>query len=275
MDLHTAAAVAAGVPRHKIVDAPLLATIDTMETIVSNAVGDDAAVIVDISSFPKRWFFVIARLLKESALIKDLIFTYSLGTKYADVLSSNPEIVRTIPTFTSIDRRTTCDVAFVGIGYHSHSVLDLFDIERPKSVTMLFPFPPGPPGIAKNWRFVERLELSIRSDNETNESMELAGIGCVHLGALDVPQNFNALKRVTDDGVRTSLVAPYGPKPVSLAMCLFALAAEKAGKPEVPAYYSQPTRYALDYTTGILASGGGPTVYGYPTRLNARDLYEL
>ena len=212
---------------------------------------------------------------RENRLLTDVVFTYALGTKYADVLSSNPEIIRTIPTFTSIDRRTMCDVAFVGIGYHSHSVLDLFDIERPKSVTMLFPFPPGPPGIARNWKFVERLEMSIRSDNEFNESMELAGITQLHLGALDLPQNFNALKRVTDDGLRTSLVAPYGPKPISLAMCLFALAAESAGKPEVPAYYSQPTRYALDYTTGVHIGGSGPMVYGYPTRLNARGLYEL
>ena len=140
---------------------------------------------------------------------------------------------------------------------------------------MMFPFPPGPPGIARNWKFVERLELSIRSDNDTRESMELAGIEHLHLGALDLPQNFSALKRITDDGARTSLVAPYGPKPVSLAMCLFALAAETANKPEVPAYYSQPTRYALDYTTGVRASGGAPIVYGYPTRLNSRELYTL
>ncbi len=100
-------------------------------------------------------------------------------------------------------------------------------------------------------------------------------MACLHLGALDLPQNFNALKRVTDNGSRTSLVAPYGPKPVSLAMCLFALAAESAGKPEVPAYYAQPTRYALDYTTGIHANTQGPIVYGYPTRLNTRELYQL
>jgi hypothetical protein len=231
--------------------------------------------IIDITSLPKRWFFVIARLAKENHNLKDLIFTYSLGTKYADVLSSNPEIIRTIPTFTSIERRNTCDVAFIGIGYHSHSVLDLFDIERPKSVTMLFPFPPGPPGITRNWKFVERLELSIRADDDVVQSSEFSGMGHVHLGALDLPQNFDALKRITNNGALTSLVAPYGPKPVSLAMCLFALAAESARKPEVPAYYSQPTRYALDYTTGIHTSGGDPIVYGYPTRLNGRELYKL
>lgn len=275
LDIHKTAAIDAGVPAKKIIDAPLLATIDTIEAIVTAAMDGYEAAIVDISSFPKRWFFIIARMINQNALLKDVVFTYSPGNKYADVLSSNADIVRTIPTFSSLDKRTMCDVAFVGIGYHSYSVLDLFDIERPKSVTMLFPFPPGPPGISRNWKFVDRLERSIRSDNETNETMELAGISQLRLAALDLPQNFNALRRVTDDGTRTSLVAPYGPKPVSLAMCLFALAVESAGKPEVPAYYSQPTRYALDYTTGVYTIGDQPAVYGYPTRLNARDLYKL
>jgi hypothetical protein len=276
LDIQTTAAGAIGVPTARIVDAPLLATIDTIEAFVENAISGHEAAIVDISCFPKRWFFVIARLMKESALLSDVIFTYSLGTKYANVLSFNPEIVRTIPTFTSIDRRASCDVALVGIGYHSHSVIDLFDIERPRTITMLFPFPPGPPGISRNWNFVERLERSIRADNEAvGAGGILAGIGHLHVGALDLPQNFYALKRITDHGARTSLVAPYGPKPVSLAMCLFALAAETANKPEVPAYYSQPTRYALDYTTGVYASGGNPIVYGYPTRLNSRELYHL
>jgi hypothetical protein len=276
LSTQTEAAVRTGIPLGHIVDAQLLATIDSIESIVTKAVNGKTAAIVDITSFPKRWFFVIARLLKESLVLEDVIYTYSLGTKYATILSSNPEIVRTIPTFTSIDRRSSCDVAMVGIGYHSQSVLNLFDIERPKSVTMLFPFPPGPPGIARNWRFVERLELSIRSDISAGESIDLNGVGHLHLGALDLPQSFNAMRQITDEGTRTSLVAPYGPKPVSLAMCLFALAAESAGRPEVPAYYSQPTRYALDYTTGVLVGeGGSPTIYAYPTKLSARDLYVL
>lgn len=275
LNAQTAAAEAIGVPRQRIVDAPLFATIDKIEEIVTYALANREGVIVDISSFPKRWFFVIARLLKENTDLADVIFTYALGARYAHVLSFNPEIIRTIPTFTSIDRRATCDVALVGIGYHSHSVIDLFDVERPKSVAMLFPFPPGPPGITRNWKFVERLELSIRSDSDADDRIDSSGIGQLHLGALDLPQNFFALRRITNDGELTSLVAPYGPKPVSLAMCLFALAAEKANKPEVPAYYSQPTRYALDYTTGMLATGGSPVVYGYPTRLDARELYTL
>lgn len=49
--------------------------------------------------------------------------------------------------------------------------------------------------------------------------------------------------------------------------------ADKRKNPDV--YYSQPTRYAFDYTTDVHAIGDDPIVYGYPTRLNARNLYEL
>lgn len=258
-----------------IVDTSLLATIDTIEDIVNNCCDGFDSLIIDISSLPKRWFFVITRLVRENNNLSNIIFTYALGGKYADVLSSNPEIIRTIPTFTSMERRSVCDVAFVGIGFHSQSVLNLFDVERPRSVSMLFPFPPGPPGISKNWRFVEKLELSIRAEEANALDADSAGVRHLHVGALDVPQNFNALKKLTADGTKTSLVAPYGPKPVSLAMCLFSLAAEAAGKAEVPAYYSQPTRYSLDYTTGTANNDGNSVIFAYPIRLNSRDYYTL
>jgi len=275
LDRQTVLAKAAGVPEDRVFDAGLLATIDQIEKILETATEGVKSVIVDITSLPKRWFFVIARLLKETD-IDNIVFTYSLGDKYADVLSSNPEIVRALPTFTSMDRRSICDVAFVGIGYHGQSVLNLFDFERPKSVAMLFPFPPGPPGISRNWKFVQKLERAIKPQTVPDgEVSRGTGISHVHLAALDLPQNFAALRKLTADGAKTSLIAPYGPKPVSLAMCLFALAAQKAGKPEVPAYYSQPTRYSLDYTVGTKKSGGASTVYGYPLRLRGRDLYNV
>ncbi|WP_210311994.1 hypothetical protein [Afipia massiliensis] len=275
LDAQKEIAIAKNIPSTRIVDADLLATVDTIERILTEAIGSSSAVIIDITSFPKRWFFVIARLAKANDTLADIIYTYSLGDRYARSLSSNPEIVRTIPTFTSLDRRSVCDVALVGIGYHSQSVLNLFDIERPKSVTMLFPFPPGPPGISRNWKSVERLEMSIRTDSDAL-TLDNSGVTHLHLGALDLPQNFDAIRQVTDQGHRTSLVAPYGPKPVSLAMCLFALAAETAGRPDVPAYYSQPTRYALDYTTGISTKGdGAPSVFGYPVRLRSKELYVI
>src|SRR5579871_3801764 len=66
LDAQLARAVTAGLGRQQILDAPLLATIDAIERITVDALDGCASVIVDISCFPKRWFFVIARLLKEN-----------------------------------------------------------------------------------------------------------------------------------------------------------------------------------------------------------------
>ena len=97
----------------------------------------------------------------------------------------------------------------------------------------------------------------------------------VHINMYDCPQVFDALCNMTNDGLETAALAPYGPKTVSLAMCLFALAVEAAGRPGVPVYYMQPLRYALDYTTGIRMRGKSPDITGYCLRLGGRDLYTI
>jgi hypothetical protein len=264
--------LAMGVGRDQITDAPLLAPIDELVDILEGVRSSSDSLIIDISSFPKRWFFSLLRLALVDFDFSNVMAYYAGAAEYAPVLSFNPEVIKTLPGFTSMRRRGSCDVALVSVGYHSHSVLDLFDVERPRSLRILFPFPPGPQGIARNWRFVERLERAIKVDGDQGEVRLPSEI---RVGALDLPQNFLALRKATDDGTKTSLVAPFGPKPVSMAMCLFALAAEVAGRPEVPAYYSQPMRYAADYTRGVELSPEGPNLVAYPIKVEGRNLYVM
>ena len=91
----------------------------------------------------------------------------------------------------------------------------------------------------------------------------------------DVPSAFEALRRVTKDGQRSCALAPFGPKTLSLAMCLFALAASRAGREPVHIYYSQPRRYAIDYTSGVGEIDGVPDIKAYCLRIDGRDLYSL
>ena len=97
----------------------------------------------------------------------------------------------------------------------------------------------------------------------------------VHINMYDCPQVFEALCDMTNNGYQTAAIAPYGPKTVSLAMCLFSLAVAAAGRPRVPVYYAQPRRYTLDYTRGTRMRGNAPDVTGYCLRLAGRDLYTL
>lgn len=91
----------------------------------------------------------------------------------------------------------------------------------------------------------------------------------------DVPSAFDALRTVTRNGERSCALAPFGPKTLSLAMCLFAIASDRAGREPVHVYYTQPRRYALDYTTGIKVVDGVPDIKAYCLRINGRDLYSF
>lgn len=261
-----------GLAASQISDYSLLATLDEMSDVLAELRTLSNSLLLDITSFPKRWFFPLIRMAIQDFDFDDIMALYTEAASYGQVLSFNPEAIRALPSFTSMSRRTTCDVAFVSVGYHSHSVLDLFDVERPRSLKLLFPFPPGPPGVSRNWSFVERLERSIKTE-ELLRGLGTKALEEVRIGALDLPQNFLALMKATDGGEKTSLVAPFGPKPVSLAMCLFSLASEFSGKSEVPAYYSQPMRYSSDYSSGVALKLGKPSIFGYPIKIDRKNLY--
>ena len=120
----------------------------------------------------------------------------------------------------------------------------------------------------RNWLFVKQIE-------DLTQEQRIEAPDRVHINMYDCPQIFDALQRMTNHGNDTSAIAPYGPKTVSLAMCLFALGAAAAGKSRVPVYYAQPRRYALDYTDGVRMRGTAPDITGYCLRLSGRDLYAL
>lgn len=275
LDSRYSNAISLQVPSQRIVDSELLAPIDEIENLVHTSPDETDSIILDISCFPKRWFFNLIRILFDEPRYKNIVITYSVGQSYGKKLSDNPEIARTFPTFTSEKQRSVCDVAVLSIGFDTNSIIGLLDIERPRAVRVLFPFPPGPPGMRRNWQFLESLQRSIKTDIHQYGRETAPKFDYVQVGAVDVPNNFEAICRSTNYGDKTSLLAPYGPKPVSLSMCLYALAAERAGKKAVPVYYSQPKRYALDYTRGVVKRAGSPVVYAYPIRLRGRDLYHI
>jgi hypothetical protein len=256
-----------------IFEKPLLATLDDVLETVEKVGGNGDSVILDITSFPKRWFFGLLRFLLDGGRFANVVVTYTAAGSYANTLAFNPETVRALPGFSSMKSRDQCDVAFVGVGFQSHSIMDLFDLERPRYLSMFLPFPPGPPGLVRNWKFVERFETAIFS--EQDDRTERPGIAQLRMGALDTPQCFAALVNGSDKGQRSSLVAPFGPKPMSLAMALFCLCVERAGLAEVPAYYSQPLRYALDYSVGVSRYRGTERVLCYPILMEGRPLYRL
>jgi hypothetical protein len=261
--------VRAGCTDGAFADVPLLAPIDVMREQVDGfveAAGEN--IILDITTMPKRWFFPLVKILSRSAGVRNLLVTYASAESYGPTLSSNPEPLRALPGFGSDDARLEHETAIVGIGFEPLGLDELYKQHKIDKVRYLFPFPPGPPGFHRNWRFVRTLERLIRNREADQDDRW-------HIDMYDCSATFEALLRVTRNGQATSVLAPYGPKTTSLAMCLFATAADSVGCPQVPVYYAQPKRYDINYSTGVKTVGGRADIQAYCIRIGGRNLYEV
>ena len=257
-----------GAPAENFRPVDLIAEIDVMREELGRFLADATPhVILDISSMPKWWFFPLIRMLLASDKVETLIVTYATAEHYGKNLSSDPAPLAPLPTYSEPPDRASNDELIVGIGFAPLSLRELYAADAEK-IRYLFPFPPGPPNFMRNWDFLRVLETEIENRNMDEEDRYY-----VHM--YDCPGIFEALNAFTGGGTRTTALAPFGPKTMSLAMCVFALAAARAGKPPVHVYYTQPRRYALDYTTGVKRIDGVPEVRGYCLRVDGKDSYSL
>lgn len=258
----------AGVRAEEIIEANLIQDLDFVKEVVDALIERTSGnVILDISSMPKRWFFPILRFLMDDEGIKTLLVCYSVASAYSNQLSSDPLPLGPLPTFDKPRESATYNDLIVGVGFAPLGLKDLFEADIEK-IRYLFPFPPGPPNYFKNWNFLRKLENEV-----TNRNLKVEDRWQVH--TFDVPDTFEALCRATRNGSRTSALAPLGPKTHSLAMCLFALAVEAAGKEPAHVFYTQPRRYAIDYSMGVAKRNEVPDTKAYCIKINGRNLYTI
>lgn len=212
-------------------------------------------VLLDISSFPKRFFFPLIKLLLQNPSIATIIVTYTQPVSYSlDDLSDDPEPWYPLPLFMSTDfPEPKYDLAFVGTGFMPFSLPKLLkDNHSEISLRLFFPFPPGPPNFNRSWEFIRKIEKYYTfKDNDKIPRVD----------ALDLNGTFDYIKSATDSGNKKCLFAPYGPKPISLAMCLYAIAYNS------PVFYTQPKFYNADYSIGSKES------IGYCIKLQTRNLF--
>lgn len=225
------------------------------------------SLIVDITSMPKWWFFPTIRFLLANKSVETLVVTYTSAHAYGKLLSSDPKALGRLLTFDDPRQNDRYDELVVGVGFAPLGLKDLFEADVGK-IRYLFPFPPGPPNFHRNWHFLRTLEVEVENRARVAEDRW-------HVHMYDVPNTFDAICKVTKGGEQSCALAPFGPKTLSLAMCLFALAADRAGKEPVHVFYTQPQRYALDYTTGIGQADGVADIKAYCLRIDGRDLYTL
>lgn len=85
----------------------------------------------------------------------------------------------------------------------------------------------------------------------------------LRLDTYNVPDIYDTIVHLSEYGRKKILFAPYGPKTMSLAMCLFASQTSSA------VYYTQPTIYDPYYSTGK------GKCYGFLIKKDGCSLYQV
>ncbi len=225
-----------------------------------SAAGPD--VILDISCFPKRFFFPFIHRLLSSQSIRNLIVTYSVPEAYYEgTLAEDHKPLAHLPLFGIQEfPEPRAEVVVISVGFVPLGVNEIIQPggQRPE-IKLLFPFPPGPPHFQRNWRFLLDLERNVPS----------VSVSPIRVEAYNVPDAFDRLSEITSGGARKAALAPYGPKPISLSMCLYARTTN------TPVFYTQPRLYHPEYSKGLARKNGEPVVFAYLVRINGNDLYSL
>ncbi len=212
-------------------------------------------IILDVSCFPKRFFFPFIKLALSSSLVKNFIITYSTPKSYTKKeLSEDPEPWDHIPLFGPTKfPEPTPKHAIVGVGFLPFGLSKLLkDKYSSIPVSFFFPFPPGAPYFQRSWEFLRNIESSYRIKQE-----DLIR----RINSLDISDVFNHIKSITNEGIEPAIFAPYGPKPMSVAIALYASIFD------CPAYYTQPKKYNPFY------SSGRSNVYSYIVKQNNKILF--
>lgn len=233
------------------------------------------SVILDLSTMPKRFFFPVLTVLLESSRIANLIATYSLPERYGKVLAEDPDEWSSLPMYGGDPLAEDSNPAtlIIGVGYQPLQIIKILSHTRfgADRVKLLFPFPSIPPGFVENWKFVSR----IKKGWSELRNPELPPDAIIRIPIHDASIAFDQLIAHTNGGKATSVVlAPFGPKPMSLAMCLLGIARRKA-EIATEIGYTQPRIYHPEYSSGVASRNGVEAVTAYCLRLGGRDLFCL
>jgi len=218
-------------------------------------------VILDISSLPKRFFFPFVRLLLQSRQVKNLLVTYTVPEGYTgSSLAEDPEPWRHIPLFAPPYPEPEAKIFFVSVGFETLGLPGLLqDDFHSVAVKLMFPFPASPPTFQRTWEFTRMLESKLPRRK----------LDMVRVSPRDCADAFDHICSITDKGSQYSMFAPYGPKPVSLAIAIYASLYPSA------VLYTQPRVYNPEYSTGVAQTNNMPAIYGYCLRLAGEDLYRV
>jgi hypothetical protein len=229
-------------------------------TFIENA---GSHIIIDISTLPKRFFYPIIKEVLRKTKNNTVIATYTRPETYdrTKPLAIDPGPWKSLPGFQESFPDHKKKTLIVGLGYEPLGLPQILrDGEFPQDrVRLLFPFPATPSGYLRNWEFVRNLDSEVGPYSHKP----------IRVNGYDVSAIFDLILECTDQANEPAVFAPYGTKPMSLAMCLYACSHSE----NTDVYYTQPKSYNPQYSTGIRMVNGEPDIFAYCIRLDGKDLY--
>jgi hypothetical protein len=196
-----------------------------------------STVILDITCLPKRYFcFFMKRMLHQESF-QNVIVTYTVPGPHGythESLAEDPMTCDHLPGFAAL-APPGGSVLVVSIGFELLNIRSLLEIyiETKSETKFILSFPPGGGAIKREWDTLRRLGIKPNSINRQNLEA---------IAAWDAEEVYNTLQRWNE--ANNLVLAPFGAKPHSLAMALFAIKNQRG------LYYTQPKSYNPEYSQG-------------------------
>jgi hypothetical protein len=225
---------------HSEIAAKLLDTEDRLVELIDEfcSLASGTTVLIDITSFPKRFFCFFVQQMLRLDQVKNLVATCTDAGHFGytqERLAQSPLGPDYIPgfPFNSSDRNETL---VISLGYEPlgmKSILETYaEQAKPK---FILSFSSDPQAVRRQWNTLRYMRPH-RSIDGLRHSAEV-------IAAWDSERVYQVISRWHKDSAGVVL-APFGPKPHTLGMVLFATQHESS------MIYTQPRAYNPSYTKG-------------------------
>lgn len=237
----------------------LMSELFIIQRLLNKVENQKTSVVLDITSMPKRFFFPILRKLVQDNDVKNLLLTYSSPREYTDgMLYEDIDSWRNLPGFGGAS--SNAENLIISIGFLVESLTRyLSDNPDHGQIKMLIPFPAPLSVLKRTWESVSNME----------RDQDGARFEKYRIDTLDMSTAFNYIEQLTSNSQNSTAFAPFGPKPISVAMCLYAMQTDSA------VYYPQPTVYHPEYSLGIRNDDPNSAVTAYWVKYEGENLYEI
>lgn len=232
-----------------------------IEAFAREAENAGSSIVLDITSFPKRFFFPLLRTLVTSVNVRNLLVTYTSPDVYADdaPLYEDIEPWRTLPGFGGPKDKP--ELWVVSVGFLVESLKQYVGGSPDEKMKILIPFPAPLSVLRRTWLSVANLEQGYGYKDSRFDKYRVE--------TRDMSAAFDRIRSLAGNPPKTLAFAPFGPKPTSAAMCLYAI--QKGSS----VHYAQPTVYHPDYSKGIRDNDPPNAVNAYWIKHEGENLYDV